>query len=105
MGHLGGESDGGIFARSKLLEIMENKEFDIPPPCNVGSAGSVPYMLLGDEAFPLKPFLMRPFPQRSKYSALIKRENIMLLYGTDMLCIYVLQLSKLLTIPTGSSMN
>ncbi|CAN7945885.1 unnamed protein product, partial [Ixodes hexagonus] len=64
--HYGGESDGRIFSRSPLLTVLAERQFGIPPPSNVGSAGPVPYLMVGDEAFPLKPFLMRPYPRRGK---------------------------------------
>ncbi|KAH6924117.1 hypothetical protein HPB50_012235 [Hyalomma asiaticum] len=64
IGHYGGESDGGIFSRTLLMEILEESKFGIPPPEAVGSAGLIPYLIVGDEAFPLKPYLMRPYPRR-----------------------------------------
>ncbi|XP_064461476.1 uncharacterized protein LOC135371291 [Ornithodoros turicata] len=65
MGHLGGESDAGIFSRSRLLQVLQNNEFGIPGPRNVGSAGPIPHCIVGDEAFPLSTFLMRPYSGRA----------------------------------------
>ncbi|XP_064469627.1 uncharacterized protein LOC135384349 [Ornithodoros turicata] len=65
MGHLGGESDAGIFARSKLLQVLEGSDFGIPGPRNVGTAGPIPHCIVGDEAFPLRTFLMRPYSRRA----------------------------------------
>ncbi|XP_070392791.1 uncharacterized protein [Dermacentor albipictus] len=62
--HYGGESDGGIFLRSPLPTILNERRCGIPPPANVGSAGLIPYLMVGDEAFPLKPSLMRPYSRR-----------------------------------------
>ncbi|KAL3242249.1 hypothetical protein MRX96_021295 [Rhipicephalus microplus] len=63
MGHYGGEGDSGIFLRSRLLDCFNRRLFGVPLP-NVGSIGLIPYVLVGDEAFPLKTFMMRPYPQR-----------------------------------------
>lgn len=41
---------------------------NLPPPAplpNDESGEAIPYMFVGDEAFPLRPYLMRPFPGRS----------------------------------------
>lgn len=67
MGHFGGEGDSGIFLRSRLLDCFNRRLFGVPPPANVGSIGLIPYVLVGDEAFPLKTFMMRPYPQRGKF--------------------------------------
>nr|XP_037285860.1 protein ALP1-like [Rhipicephalus microplus] len=67
MGHFGGEGDSGIFLRSRLLDCFNRRLFGVPPPSNVGSIGLIPYVLVGDEAFPLKTFMMRPYPQRGKF--------------------------------------
>ncbi|XP_064465339.1 uncharacterized protein LOC135376804, partial [Ornithodoros turicata] len=64
IGHMGSESDGGIFARSQLKEILENSTHGIPSARPVGSAGTMSYFIVGDEAFPLKPYMMRPYPKR-----------------------------------------
>ncbi|KAL1451262.1 hypothetical protein MTO96_043896 [Rhipicephalus appendiculatus] len=64
MGHYGGEGDSGMFLRSRLLKCLNGRLFGIPPPANVGTVGPIPYVMVGDEAFPLKTFMMRPYPQR-----------------------------------------
>lgn len=63
-GHHGSDCDGGIFQRSRLLEQLEDGTFPLPCPSNVGDEGQLPYFFVGDEAFPLKGFMMRPYPRR-----------------------------------------
>ncbi|XP_064460971.1 uncharacterized protein LOC135370954 [Ornithodoros turicata] len=48
IGHMGSESDGGIFARSQLKEILENSTHGIPSARPVGSAGTMSYFIVGD---------------------------------------------------------
>uniref|UniRef100_A0A6B0VBY3 DDE Tnp4 domain-containing protein n=1 Tax=Ixodes ricinus TaxID=34613 RepID=A0A6B0VBY3_IXORI len=65
IGHHGSESDGGIFARSELQRRIVADQQGIPPDSDLGNIGTVPYFLVGDEAFPLKKYLMRPYPRKS----------------------------------------
>jgi hypothetical protein len=57
----GRNSDGGVFRASRLYARLENGDLGFPEPC-VPPQGTepLPYVLVGDEAFPLKPYLMRP---------------------------------------------
>jgi len=62
IGSYGRNSDGGIFAHSKLgkylethLGIPEDKQFP-------GTSCLAPHVVVGDEAFPLKTYLLRPYP-------------------------------------------
>lgn len=63
VGAYGKESDGGIFSNSNLSKKLDkgalgSKSFAALPGTNI----KVPHVILGDEAYPLKTYLMRPFP-------------------------------------------
>ena len=66
IGSYGRNSDGGIFSHSSLgKRFMQNDlnfpEDDILPGFKCG--GPLPYVALGDEAFPLLKRLVRPYPR------------------------------------------
>ena len=58
-------SDGGVFLNSKLYSMLENNERDMPPPEPLPSRPQVdlPYFIVGDDAFPLKSYLLKPYPK------------------------------------------
>lgn len=62
IGSYGSQSDGGIFAKSNLMKAFENNKLNIPHD-NV---------ILGDAAFPLKYYLMKPYP--SKFQQPVKEK-------------------------------
>ncbi|OXA44244.1 putative nuclease HARBI1 [Folsomia candida] len=61
IGASGSQSDGGIFGRSSLGMALETGTLGLPPPKQVGGK-VLPHVLLGDDAFPLRKFMMKPFP-------------------------------------------
>ena len=62
VGAYGRQSDGGIFRESCLGRCLENSGIEIPPPKLLPNTNVVlPYVILGDEAYPLTSYLMRPF--------------------------------------------
>lgn len=64
VGARGKQSDGGVFKESDLYHCLKNNLFHLPPGENLPNSDEhLPYVLLGDEAYPLLPFLMRPFPR------------------------------------------
>ena len=61
----GRASDGGVYARCSLDRAIQNGVIQLPQDRKpAGFDTALPYCMLGDEAFPLKPYLMRPYPQR-----------------------------------------
>lgn len=52
-------SDSGVFKGSHMGQSFEQKLFDIPQ-----MEDDFSYVLVGDEAFPLTDYLMRPYPRR-----------------------------------------
>lgn len=65
VGAQGKQSDGGIFTTSTLFNLLETKNFNVPSDKKLpNSDAKVPHVLIGDEAYPLKPYLMRPYPGR-----------------------------------------
>ncbi|KAL1276980.1 hypothetical protein QQF64_023653 [Cirrhinus molitorella] len=67
VGSYGGNSDGGIFANSVLGKALRNGTLNVPPPRELPGApelGKVNHVIVTDEAFPLKPYLLRPYPGR-----------------------------------------
>ena len=64
VGAYGSENDSAIFQRTEFFRLLENGELGLPPAEPVrNSDGTVPipYYLVGDEAFALKPYMMRPY--------------------------------------------
>ncbi|XP_036340161.1 protein ALP1-like isoform X2 [Rhagoletis pomonella] len=62
VGEQGKNSDAGIYSRSDLAEKLENNTLNIPAPKSPpGTDVKLPHVV-GDEAFPSKPYLMRPYP-------------------------------------------
>lgn len=54
VGSYGSRSDGGIFSKSSLQAAIENNQLDLPENS----------VILGDDAFPLKDYMMKPYPRR-----------------------------------------
>jgi len=62
IGSYGRNSDGGIFAHSELGKYLET-HLGIPEYKQLpGTSCIAPHVIVGDEAVPLKTYLMRPYP-------------------------------------------
>ncbi|CAN8014615.1 unnamed protein product [Ixodes persulcatus] len=64
IGHHGSESDAGIFRRSDFLQAIAEGKRRLPTASWLGNS-KVPFFFVGDEAFPMKTFVMRPFPGKN----------------------------------------
>ncbi|XP_047140903.1 uncharacterized protein LOC124815975 [Hydra vulgaris] len=63
IGNSGRQSDGSVYANSQLGYAIENDLLDIPQACKVnGTETILPYVFVGDNAFGLKPQMMKPYP-------------------------------------------
>ena len=57
--------DGGIWSNSNLSKQLEENSLGIPGPKKLMNSNSTtPYVFLGDDAFALKTYLMKLYPQR-----------------------------------------
>lgn len=66
IGASGRRSDGGIFKDSNIGKKFVNGAMNLPPPKQLMADGnSLPYVLVGNEAFELTNYLMRPYPGRN----------------------------------------
>ena len=66
VGSYGRESDGGIFSRSGFGRALANNQLNLPPDRKISeNSPTLPYVFVGDEAFPLGYHLMRPYPGRN----------------------------------------
>lgn len=65
VGAFGRRSDGGIFRDSKMGKMFRENRMNVPAPEPLTADGPpVPYVLVGDEAFQLSTYMMRPYPGR-----------------------------------------
>jgi hypothetical protein len=67
VGGYGRNSDGGVLSNSKFGKALTCGQLNIPPAKPLPfskSAVSIPHVIVGDEAFPLKTYMMRPYAGR-----------------------------------------
>lgn len=63
VGTNGRGSDAGVWSRCSLSAGLENNSVSLPPPEFLpNSSTESPYVIVGDDAFPLKTYLMKPYP-------------------------------------------
>lgn len=63
-------SDGGVYNRCSLYNAIENDLLNIPTSkCLPGSNVQTPFVILADDAFALKPYLMKPYNFRGQNRA------------------------------------
>lgn len=67
VGAKGRESDGGVFNRCALQKAIEDERLQLPQPKPLpGRQEPVPYVIVADDAFALKPYLMKPYKFRNQ---------------------------------------
>ena len=66
MGCNGRISDGGVFRNSILSRALERNTFNIPDACIPAECETMlPYVIVADDAFPLKTYLVKPYSKRN----------------------------------------
>ena len=65
VGSNGRVNDSGVWNKSSLLKSIENGSVTLPQPDTLPNGDKVPYVFLGDDAFALKSFMMKPYPQQN----------------------------------------
>ena len=62
----GNQSDGGTFASSTLFEHLEENRFNMPPDTELPHSNiKAPVVIICDEGYPLKPYLLRPYVRKT----------------------------------------
>ena len=65
VGTNGRAGDASVFRESTLYRGLERNELGIPDPRPLPSSSDpLPFFIVGDDAFPLKPYLLKPYPAK-----------------------------------------
>ena len=65
IGSNGRSADGGVFADTELRQAIEEGNLGIPPNEPLPNDDiPLPYAIIADDAFPLKDWLLKPYPHR-----------------------------------------
>ena len=65
VGDAGRHSDGGVLSNSAFGQAMEKQQLSLPEDSLIeGIDSPIPYFFVGDAAFPLKTYMLRPYPGR-----------------------------------------
>ena len=63
VGQYGSGNDSGVLKEAKFGKVFDEHLFNYPDPEKIpGCPLELPFFLVGDDIFPLKDWLMRPFP-------------------------------------------
>ncbi|XP_037781859.1 protein ALP1-like [Penaeus monodon] len=66
VGEKGHSSESGVWDRCTLREDIENQSIQIPPASTLPYTNTkAPYVVVGDDVFPLKTYLMKPYSGRN----------------------------------------
>jgi len=64
------QSDGGIFRHSSLYQLLSSNNFNMPNAKELPlSDVELPFVIRGDEAYPLFSYLMRSYPRRQLFES------------------------------------
>ena len=59
-------SDGGVFSRCALSSALENNDLSLPEEQSLSDGSRAqPFVVVADDAFPLKRNIMKPYPFRN----------------------------------------
>lgn len=76
LGANGRAGDAGVYRESSLSKGLESNSLNLPQPKPLpGRTDPVPFFIVGDDAFGLKPWLMKPYPYRKTSSAVGPTED------------------------------
>ena len=65
-GAYGKQSDGGVFRYSALYQNLETRSLKLPEDTVLPSSEiTLPYVFVGDEAYPLTTYLMKSYSRRT----------------------------------------
>ena len=63
-------SDGGVFRNSSLSTALEKNTLNIPQPTPLpGKTHPIPYMMVADDAFPMKEYIIKPYGHKGLTTA------------------------------------
>ena len=66
LGDVGRHIDGGVLAHSNFGQALEDNSLSFPAHCPLpGTTQLAPYVIVGDEAFPLHTNMLWPYPGRN----------------------------------------
>lgn len=79
IGAFGSEGDRNVYESSGISKRLREETFGIPQSAQLPYSDVVlPMFLVGDEAFPLKPYLMKPFTGRT--TGMLSQEELIFNY-------------------------
>ncbi|CAK9291812.1 unnamed protein product [Gordionus sp. m RMFG-2023] len=101
VGSFGSESDGGVFANSKIYKMIENGEIQLPPSKKLPNSSLLfPHFFVTDDAYPLKSYILKPYkgiltPQQEAFNYRISRARIQFVKYCQFVISYYTTINKL----------
>lgn len=66
VGAYGRQGDKNVYSTSSISKLLESGDLGLPPSSKLPYADTyLPHVIVVDDAFPLKPYIMKPYPERT----------------------------------------